>query len=223
MAKKPVINFEPRTETQREYLKALTTHSMTIATGPAGTGKTFVAANFAAGFLPDKRVILSRPTVPIDGENIGFLPGSLEKKMEPWTAPIMEIFKKQLGVPRTLDYLKDGTIQIVPFAFMRGRTFENAVVLVDEAQNMTPNQAQALVTRIGERCTYILTGDLDQCDNDSSGLGMLIWMIEKQKLPVPVIKFKDSEVVRSRMCRIWVNAFRAIEEAGHPEDRPTYH
>ncbi|BCJ91751.1 phosphate starvation protein PhoH [Terrihabitans soli] len=202
--------FKPRNRTQADFLRTLQTSEMTIAKGPAGTGKTYVASVWAIEELAAGRIdkiILSRPTITIDNEQIGFLPGTLEKKMEPWTAPIFDAFRERVGQERTLNFLKDGAIQIVPFAFMRGRTFKNAVVLIDEAQNMSIEQAKALVTRIGENARYIISGDVTQSDRQgTSGLQFLIAKIEARRLPVPVINFTSRDVVRSPLCRLWVEA-----------------
>lgn len=196
---------------QRPYLEAIQHNSMTIGLGPAGTGKTFVAASWASEMLTTKqtdRIILCRPLVTISEERIGFLPGDANRKMEPWTAPIFDVFYKRIGVQRTQELLKARKIEIVPFGFMRGRTFDNSIVLVDEAQNMTREQGKALVTRVGEDCTYVINGDLTQRDlREENGLEMLVEMIEMFRLPFPIIRFSERDVVRSETCRLWVDAF----------------
>lgn len=202
--------FHPRTATQKLYLDAIRKAPTTIGVGPAGTGKTFIAASYAAEQVASNSigtVVLTRPTVPIDNEQIGFLPGSLEKKMDPWTAPVFDTFNEAIGQQRTVNLLKEGRIRIVPFGFMRGRTFKNAIVIVDEAQNMSVRQAQALVTRHGEGATYIIDGDPDQSDlGDTNGLTYLMSLVERHNLPVPIVRFDRSEVVRSHHCAMWVHA-----------------
>lgn len=204
--------LKPKTARQSEYLRAISTHDMVVATGPAGSGKTFIPSAVAAERLATgqiDRVILTRPTVPIDNEALGFLPGDINKKMEPWTAPILDVFRERIGVQLMTEYLKEKRIDIVPFAFMRGRTFKDAMVIVDEAQNMTIRQAKALVTRIGEQCIYSINGDLNQSDlQGPNGLEWILETIERTQLDIPVIRFVESDVVRSRLCRQWVEAIK---------------
>lgn len=204
--RKPV-HYRPH---QKPYADAIARSPTTVGIGPAGTGKTYVAANIAAeGLVTGKleKVIITRPTIPVDGESLGFLPGQLNNKMAPWTAPIFDVFNERIGMPRTQELLKAGKIEIVPFGFMRGRTFKNGMVLVDEAQNMTVRQARLLVTRHGEDCTYVIDGDLDQSDlGPDNGLEWMLDMIERYSIPIPVIEFFEEDVVRSRMCKIWVSA-----------------
>lgn len=201
-----------KTISQRAYHTAMSHNPMTIGLGPAGAGKTYVASAWAAEQLSSgqvERVVLTRPLVTVDNEQVGFLPGDLNKKMEPWTAPIVDVFKQRVGVERTHEFIKTGAITIVPFAFMQGRTFSDSVVLVDEAQNMSVQQAKTLVTRIGERCTYIISGDLEQSyRHGESGLARLVEMVQTYNLPVPIIRFDESEIVRSPLCKAWVSAFR---------------
>ena len=216
--KKP---FRPINAAQADYLRGIRTSEMVIGTGPAGSGKTYVAAAHAAELLATKeidKVILSRPLVTIDDEQIGFLPGKIENKMEPWTAPIFDVFRERLGAERTHMLLKEQRIQIIPFGFMRGRTFKDALVLIDEAQNMSPNQAKALVTRIGDNCTYCINGDLSQSDRKGpNGLALLLDMIDRHDMPIPIIEFSERDVVRSPMCKMWVKAFKADD---HPVGLP---
>lgn len=221
--KKP---FKPINAAQADYLRGIRTSEMVLGIGPAGAGKTYVAAAHAAEMLATKRierVILSRPLVTIDDEQIGFLPGKLEQKMEPWTAPIFDVFRERLGTERTSQLLKEQKIQIIPFGFMRGRTFKDCLVLIDEAQNMSPNQAKALVTRIGENCTYCINGDLSQSDRKGpNGLAMLLDMIERYDMPIPIIEFRDVDVVRSPMCKLWVKAFKVEDQPGGFRTMPDF-
>lgn len=206
-----------RNAAQRRYWQALKSAEVVFGIGPAGTGKTFLAASYAIEELVSGRiekVILTRATVPIEGEEIGFLPGTLEKKMEPWTAEIFDVFKERVGVVKTMELLKAQSIQIVPFAFMRGRTFKNAIVIADEMQNATEHQAKALVTRVGEGTRMFINGDPDQSDlMPPNGLDELVDMVDAFNLPFPVIQFTESHVVRSETCRIWVEAF--MRRDGH--------
>jgi phosphate starvation-inducible protein PhoH and related proteins len=206
--------LKPRTPKQADYLKAMRSAEMVFGTGPAGTGKTFLAAAFAIEQLVAEEVeqiFISRPALTIEGETHGFLPGTLEKKMEPFTAPVMEAFYARVGKPRTLELLKAQKIRILPFAYMRGVTLANSIVLVDEAQNMTEAQAKALVTRVGEGSTYIINGDLEQSDvGAGNGFQILQRLVRRHEMPIPIIEFQDRDVVRSAMCCMWVEAFRDV-------------
>lgn len=146
----PPFKFQPRTRSQRLYMEAIRKNDMTVAIGPAGTGKTFVAAVYAMEELLARRVeriILTRPTVSERCEELGFLPGTAEKKMAPWLEPIVDAFEERAGRDAVKAMMQDGRVTVAPFAFMRGRTFKSAIVLADEAQNMTRSQAKKLVTR----------------------------------------------------------------------------
>lgn len=203
--------FQPLNRAQRVYLSAIQTSDMVIGVGPAGVGKTFVASAYAIEQLASNRIssiILTRPTVSEPGEAIGFLPGTLEKKLEPWTAPIFDVFYERIGVQKTQTLFKEQKIRIVPFTFMRGRTFKDAIVLVDEAQNMTVSQAKKLVTRAGEGAKYVISGDREQSDLPGvNGFTHLIDMVKDYNLPVPIVEFDSSEVIRSPLCALWVQAF----------------
>jgi phosphate starvation-inducible protein PhoH and related proteins len=201
-----------RSQNQKEYLRSLQSSATVVfGLGPAGTGKTYLAAAYAIDQLVTKKVekvILTRATVPVSGEQIGFLPGTLEKKMEPWTAELFSIFNERIGKERTQQLLASGAIQIIPFAFMRGRTFKDAIVLCDEIQNTTPSQAKMLVTRIGDNTRYFINGDLEQSDiNGVNGLDELTTLVARFGLPFPVTRFTSQDVARSETCRIWVEAY----------------
>lgn len=212
--------LKTRNKAQSEYLSYLRRSRMVISHGPAGSGKTYVPAAHAIELLATGRlqkIVLTRPTVPVEFEEIGFLPGDLNKKMEPWTAPIFDVFRERVGAEKVAGLLKSREIEIVPFAFMRGRTFKNAFVIVDEAQNMTEGQAKMLVTRIGENCTYSINGDLSQSDLEDplNGLLWIISMNEVAKLEFPVVEFDESHVVRSEECKAWVKAIAEYEITNH--------
>jgi phosphate starvation-inducible PhoH-like protein len=206
--------------TQADYLDALRKAPQVIVLGPAGTGKTWIAASHAADLLRNRRIdkiILTRPNVPC-GRSLGYFPGSLEDKFAPWAAPVAEAIKERIGKAAYAIALKNGGIELVPFEVMRGRSWKNAFVLLDEAQNATPAEIKTFLTRIGEDCTVVINGDVSQCDLDKdSGLRTVISMIDAQKLPVPVIEFTRADIVRSGICAMWVNAF---EEAQAPNCSP---
>ncbi len=196
--------------TQADYLDALRKVPQVIVLGPAGTGKTWIAATHAADLYRNRRIdkiILTRPNVPC-GRSLGYFPGSLEDKFAPWAAPVTEAIKERIGKAAYAIALKNGGVELVPFEVMRGRSWKNAFVLLDEAQNATPAEIKTFLTRIGEDCTVVINGDVSQCDLDKdSGLRTVIAMIEAQNLPVPVIEFTRADIVRSGICAMWVNAF----------------
>jgi len=196
--------------TQADYLDALRKAPQVIVLGPAGTGKTWIAATHAADLYRNRqinKIILTRPNVPC-GRSLGFFPGSLEDKFAPWAAPVAEAIKERIGKAAYDIALKNGAIEMVPFEVMRGRSWKNAFVLLDEAQNASPVEIKTFLTRVGEDCTTVINGDISQCDLDrDSGLRVVIEMIAKQGLPVPVIEFGRADIVRSGICAMWVNAF----------------
>ncbi len=197
-------------ENQADYLRALDRSSQVIVLGPAGTGKTWIAATRAADRLRKHqidRIILTRPNVPC-GRSLGFFPGTMEAKFAPWAVPLAEAIEERLGHGAYEIALKNGSIEVVPFEVMRGRSWKNAFVLLDEAQNCTPAEMKMFLTRVGEDCTVVINGDISQCDLDrASGLGTVLALVAKQELPVPVIEFTLDDIVRSGTCAMWVRAF----------------
>lgn len=160
------VEMIPRNTAQETYVEALLEKRMVFAVGPAGTGKTLLAVLRAIKALREQevtKIILTRPAVSVD-EKHGFLPGDLNAKMEPWTRPIFDVFEEYYGLQETKRMLDEGTIEIAPLGFMRGRTFKHAYVIADEMQNATPDQTKMLLTRVGEGSSMIITGDLKQHD-----------------------------------------------------------
>jgi phosphate starvation-inducible PhoH-like protein len=198
--------------TQADYLDALRTSPQVVVLGPAGTGKTWIAATHAADLYRQRKIskiILTRPNVPC-GRSLGFFPGSLEDKFAPWAAPIVEAIKDRIGTAAYDIALKNGDIEMVPFEVMRGRSWKGAFVLLDEAQNTTPAEIKTFLTRVGEDCTVVVNGDVSQCDLiDTSGLRKILDLIRSRNLPVPVIEFTLADIVRSGLCAMWVRAFDA--------------
>jgi phosphate starvation-inducible PhoH-like protein len=171
-----------------------------FATGPAGTGKTLLAVEKGIEFFERKlfnKIIITRPAVSVDEEH-GFLPGTLEEKMDPWVRPIMDVFKEHYNKEQIDFLIKCGKLEISPLAYMRGRTFKNAWIVADEMQNATVNQMKLLLTRLGDRSRIVITGDLQQ--NDQKNLNGLQDFLQKEKRCessyISTIAFKPSDVER---------------------------
>ena len=212
-ALRPLAPIKALNPTQADYLAALRSSPQVVVVGPAGTGKTWIAATHAADLYRERRIakiILTRPNVPC-GRSLGYFPGSMADKFAPWTTPVVEAIKDRLGQGIYEIALKRGDIEMVPFEVMRGRSWKEAFVLLDEAQNTTPAEIKMFLTRIGEDCTTVINGDVSQCDLDeTSGLRTVIDLIAARRLPVPVIEFSLSDIVRSGLCAMWVHAFEAV-------------
>ncbi|MDR7040248.1 phosphate starvation-inducible PhoH-like protein [Methylobacterium sp. BE186] len=202
--------IQPLTERQGQYLEALASHAQVIVLGPAGTGKTFIAGTRAADQLRQRRiakVVITRPNVP-SGRSLGFFPGTLEDKIAPWVAPLTEAMKERMGQAAFEIALKTGDIEIVPFEVMRGRTFKNCLVILDEAQNTTTAEIKMFLTRIGDDCQVIINGDVSQTDlRETSGLRTVIHLVKSRMMPIPVVEFTRDDIVRSGICAEWVKAF----------------
>ena len=194
-----VRKIRPRSDNQRLLMEAIEAKPLTIAVGPAGTGKTYLAISAAVEALESgsvSRIILSRPAVEA-GENLGFLPGDMREKLDPYLRPLWDALNDRMGAKRLNQALGDGTIEIAPVAFMRGRTLNNAFVLIDEAQNCTYGQLKMLLTRLGWHSTMVMTGDPDQTDllPELSGLAGIAQRLENFE-DVAVIRLADKDVVR---------------------------
>ena len=168
LRRKQQVNIVPRNLSQETYLEMLKNPKKFIvfAIGPAGTGKTMIAVQMAIKLFKEGvigKIVVTRPAVSVDEEH-GFLPGTLNQKMEPWTRPIFDVFEEYYHPKEIQDMLEDGVIEISPLAYMRGRTFKNAFVIADEMQNATPSQMKMLLTRLGDNSRMIVTGDLNQAD-----------------------------------------------------------
>lgn len=207
----PIIALNCR---QAEYLGALRTSEQVFVFGPAGTGKTWLAATYAADLYrlgTISKIILTRPNVPC-GRSLGFFPGSLEKKFAPWAVPVSDAIRDRLGDAAYDIAVKNGDIEVIPFEVMRGRSWRDTFVMLDEAQNASVAEMKMFLTRVGENCITVINGDVAQCDLDKgSGLHFAIDIIRRDDLPVPVIEFTVEDVVRSGICAMWVRAFAQTE------------
>ena len=214
---KPFHLPKPLNQRQADLIKSIETKDMTIVFGSAGTGKTFLPAVYAAYYYYIGRIdkiILTRPTVPV-GKGLGFLPGTLEEKLAPWVAPFVQVLEQHLSPNEVECMVKNGKLQVVPFDTIRGHTFKDAFIILDEAQNTTEAEIKAFVTRIGERSKTVINGDISQTDLknvDDSGLAYLLYLLEDIKNEelaneVGIIEFDYTDCVRSRLCKLWIKAF----------------
>jgi len=203
--------IKARSENQLKMVELSKDKDLIFAIGPAGTGKTYTAVAIAVKALKNKevkRIILTRPAVEA-GENLGFLPGDLRDKLDPYLQPLYDALRDMIPAQRLLQYWEDGTIEIAPLAFMRGRTLDNSFVILDEAQNSTENQMKMFLTRMGKAAKFIVTGDITQIDlpkNQSSGLKHAIRVLEK----IPEIAFvylNDKDIIRHKLVSKIINAY----------------
>ena len=201
--------LEPMNFIQGDYLRAIRSNDIVLGIGSAGTGKTHVAAAFAAGelfFRRTEKIILTRPNVET-GRGLGFLPGTLEEKYAPYLLPFDSIFTKTLGKGFYECALKNKQIEPTPLGFLRGTTFENCIVLVDEAQNCTKEEMKMLLSRIGKNCKMIISGDTEQSDIEYSGLADAVKRLDGIR-GIEVVRFTDADIVRSRICKQIIMAYR---------------
>ncbi len=205
----------PRSPTQRTYLKALQKNDLVFALGPAGTGKTYLAVAMAVSLLTSgktDRIILSRPAVEA-GEHLGFLPGDLREKVDPYLRPLYDALYDMMPADQVFKRLENGEIEIAPLAFMRGRTLSNAFIILDEAQNTTPMQMKMLLTRLGETASMVVTGDLTQVDlprGEQSGLREATRILEGVE-GIAFVHFTDADVVRHPLVTRMVRAYEKHE------------
>ncbi len=194
-----IRKIKPRTEGQRQLMESIASHNLTMALGPAGTGKTYLAIAAAVEALEAgkiERIILSRPAMEA-GESLGYLPGDMHEKMAPYLRPLYDALGDRLGGKRVKQYLDDGTIEIAPVGFMRGRTLNNAFVVIDEAQNCTYAQLKMLLSRLGWHSTMVVTGDPDQSDllPGMSGLDEISKKMEDIR-NIAIVRLKQIDIVR---------------------------
>jgi len=194
-----IRHVKPRSENQRVLMEAIETSALTLALGPAGTGKTYLAIACAVKALEGgqiDRIVLSRPAIEA-GETLGYLPGTMEEKMSPYLRPLYDALADRLGGKRLRSCLADGTIEIAPIAYMRGRTLNNAFVVIDEAQNCTYGQIKMLLTRLGWHSTMVITGDPDQSDllPGVSGLADIANRLGSLR-DIQIVRLSQQDVVR---------------------------
>jgi len=207
---KQTSGIVPRSAKQKELLDAFKEYSQVFILGPAGTGKTYVTATYAADLYTTKeidKIVITRPHVAV-GKELGFLKGDLQEKTMPWALPVLDVLEKHLGKGAVETGIKNGNIEMAPLALMRGRSFDNAFIIVDETQNITTHELKMLLTRVGESTTIVLNGDVQQSDlKEADGLSKVIHLAKKHMLPVPIIEFGVEDIVRSDICAQWVKVF----------------
>lgn len=209
------LRVKARTKGQEKLVEAIRENDMTFAIGPAGTGKTYTAVAMAVRALKDKevrRIILTRPAVEA-GENLGFLPGDLKEKLDPYLQPLYDGLRDMIPASRLSDWMENGTIQIAPLAFMRGRTLDHAFVILDEAQNATLPQLKMFLTRMGRSAKFVITGDVSQIDLPSrqrSGLYPTMKGLEKVE-GIAQVKLTKRDVIRHELVTRVIEVFEKIE------------
>ena len=204
--------IKAKTFNQRKMLAEIDKNDVVFAIGPAGTGKTYTSVALAVKYLKEKkvkRIILIRPAIEV-GENLGFLPGDLKEKLDPYMQPIYDALFDMIPFNRLNEYIEDGTIQIAPLAFMRGRTLDNAFVILDEGQNTTRHQMKMFLTRMGQSAKFIITGDLTQvdlADNKKSGLLHAKKILNDIK-NISFINLDEKDIIRHKLVKQIINAYK---------------
>lgn len=205
-----------RTENQQLLVKAFENNDLVFATGPAGSGKTFVAIALAVKALKNKevrKIILSRPAVEA-GEKLGFLPGEMKDKLDPYLQPLYDALQDMIPAAKLKEYMENNVIQIAPLAFMRGRTLNDAVIILDEAQNTTPHQIKMFLTRLGMNAKMIVTGDVTQIDLPPSTTSGLIQAMQilKGVNGIGKIEFTKKDIVRHKLVQRIVEAYDKFDD-----------
>jgi phosphate starvation-inducible PhoH-like protein len=207
--------IKARTVNQSRLVESITTNDLVFAVGPAGTGKTYTGVAMAVKALKNKdvkRIVLTRPAVEA-GENLGFLPGDLKEKLDPYMQPLYDALRDMIPAEKLASYIEKGTIQIAPMAFMRGRTLDDAFVILDEAQNTTHNQMKMFLTRMGKNTKFVITGDPGQIDLPRrviSGLKEALLILSDVK-GIDVIELDGRDVIRHQLVKKVINAYKKTE------------
>jgi len=209
------LQVRARTPNQRRLVQASETNDMVFAVGPAGTGKTYTAVALAVRALKNKevkRIILTRPAVEA-GENLGFLPGDLREKLDPYLQPLYDALRDMIPHERLNEYFEKSVIQIAPLAFMRGRTLDNAFVILDEAQNATESQIKMFLTRMGRSAKFVITGDITQVDlppRQKSGLVLAMRILQNIE-GIEIIELDQNDIIRHRLVNKIIQAFDQLK------------
>ena len=217
------LRLAPKTVNQKRYVDSIRHNTITFGVGPAGTGKTFLAVAMAAAALARhevNRIILTRPAVEA-GERLGFLPGDLMAKVDPYLRPLFDALHDMLDPEKVSQYLERGVIEIAPLAFMRGRTLNDSFVILDEAQNTTPEQMKMFLTRLGFGSKMVVTGDVTQVDlpkDQRSGLIVVGSVLESIE-DIEFVRFGGEDVVRHKLVQRIVEAYDELAQRDAPELR----
>jgi phosphate starvation-inducible PhoH-like protein len=209
------VKIKARTLNQKKLVQAVNTNDMVFAVGPAGTGKTYTAVALAVRALKAKevkRIVLTRPAVEA-GENLGFLPGDLKEKLDPYLMPLYDALRDMIPPEKLADMIEFGIIEIAPLAFMRGRTLDKAFVILDEAQNTTSMQMKMFLTRMGMTAKFVITGDMSQVDlphRQRSGLSYALDVL-KDVEGIGVVRLAQSDIIRHSLVKRIVDAFDVAE------------
>lgn len=200
-----------RTINQRQLVNAYNTNDLVFAIGPAGTGKTYTAIALAVRAFKNKevkKIILTRPAVEA-GEHLGFLPGDIKEKLDPYLQPLYDALHDMIPVRKLKDYIEDGTIQIAPLAYMRGRTLDNAAVILDEAQNATKNQLKMFLTRMGKSAKFLVNGDITQIDLPDRSMSGLTYALDVLKgvRGLTIVNFDERDIIRHKLVKLIVKAY----------------
>ena len=207
--------IKAQSHNQQRLVALAKKNDMIFAIGPAGTGKTYTGVALAVKALKDKqvkRIILTRPAVEA-GENLGFLPGDLKEKLDPYMQPLYDALRDMIKQEKLYSHIENGTIQIAPLAFMRGRTLDNAFVILDEAQNTTHSQMKMFLTRMGRNAKFMVTGDPGQIDlprREISGLKEAL-LILKETSGIGIVKLDENDVIRHSLVKKVIDAYKRIE------------
>jgi len=201
--------YSPKTVAQKQYVEYLRDFNMPLvfAVGPAGSGKTLFACSEAMAQLKKgvvDKIVLTRPTVSVDKEELGFLPGDVSQKMEPWTQPIFDIFQESFSLSELTYMRKQKIIEVIPLAFMRGRTFHHSFVIADEMQNSSPNQMLMLTTRLGKESKMVITGDVEQKDRVVNGLEDILSKLSHSSSPLVGVSHLSSEDIFRSPCVAYI-------------------
>jgi len=207
---------KPKTEGQKRYVEAIVNHDLTMCIGPAGTGKTYLAVAAAASMLKHgqaRRIVLARPAVEA-GERLGFLPGDLQAKVNPYLRPLFDALHDMMDFEQVKRFMVNDVIEVVPLAFMRGRTLNDSVIILDEAQNTTPSQMLMFLTRLGHDSKMIITGDISQVDLPAGTKSGLVDATEKLRgiKGIATVELERGDIVRHRLVQNIVDAYERLRE-----------
>ena len=209
--------IKPKTLGQKKYVESIKENTIVLGVGPAGTGKTYLAVAMAVNAFRAKevnRIILTRPAVEA-GEKLGFLPGDLQSKVDPYLRPLYDALFDMLGAENFQKYLERGNIEVAPLAYMRGRTLDDSFIILDEAQNTTPEQMKMFLTRMGFNSKVVVTGDVTQIDlPDGKKSGLVeVTKVLKNIEQIDIVRFSEKDVVRHKLVQDIIKAYEKYEEA----------